>query len=133
MSLKIPFYQDAGLLMIRLGLGIVFIAHGWSKWQSLVETNLFFSNLALPVWTVYLVIFFELIGGLAVVFGWLARFFSFGLVIIMIVAIAKVKLTSGFIGGYEFDFVLMLMALSIVLAGSGRYKMRLANWGNNSY
>jgi uncharacterized membrane protein YphA (DoxX/SURF4 family) len=39
----------------------------------------------------------------------------------MVVAIYLVKLSKGFLGGYEFDLMLFLGALAIVLAGAGRY------------
>jgi len=67
----------------------------------------------------------------AVLFGWLARFFSLGLVVIMVVAIISVNFKKGFVGGYEFDLVLLLMALAIALAGSGRYRLKIANWNNH--
>lgn len=131
MNFKIPFYQDIGLLLIRIGLGAVFIIHGWQKWQNLSGAAEFFTNIGIPDWMVYLVAATELVGGLCVLFGWLARFFSVGLAIIMAVAIITVKFSQGFVGGYEFDLVLLLMALAISFAGAGRYRLSLINWGNN--
>ncbi|HAO81415.1 MAG TPA: oxidoreductase [Candidatus Veblenbacteria bacterium] len=131
MLLKIPYYQDAGLLLVRIGLGAVFIIHGWQKWQNLDGVTNFFTGLGIPGWMVYLVAATELVGGVAVLFGWLARFFSLGLVVIMVVAIISVNFKKGFVGGYEFDLVLLLMALAIALAGSGRYRLKIANWNNH--
>lgn len=130
-NLKIPFYQDVGLLLIRIGVGSVFVVHGWWKWQNLSSASEFFINNGIPGWMVYVVAATELVGGLCVLFGWLARFFSVGLAIIMVVAIATVKFDAGFMGGYEFELVLLLMSLAISFAGAGRYKLRVINWGNN--
>lgn len=133
MTWRIPYYHNAGLLLIRLGLSAVFIIHGWQKWQNLEATNNFFTSVGIPGWMVYLVATVELVGGIAVLFGWFARFFSAGLAVIMVVAIINVKFKMGFVGGYEFDFVLMVMALAIALAGAGKYRLKIANWGNQQF
>ena len=130
MPWRIPYYHDVGLLLIRVGLAAVFIIHGWQKWQNLDEVTNFFTGLGIPGWMAYIVAFTELVGGLAVLFGWLARFFSLGLAVIMVVAITTAKFNLGFVGGYEFELMLLLMALAIALAGPGRYRLKLANWGN---
>lgn len=131
MTLRIPFYQDIGWLLIRINLGLVFLVHGWAKWKNFAGTVEFFSSLGIATWLVYVVAAWELVGGLAVMCGWLTRFFSLGLAVIMAVAIMMVKFESGFVGGYEFELVLLLMSLALVLAGPGRYRLRLTNWGNH--
>ena len=130
MRLRFPPYQDAALLLIRLGLAAVLIVHGWLKWQNLDGTAEFFSSLALPQFMVYVVATTELVGGLLVLFGWLARFSSLGLAVVMVFAIVLVKWPIGFVGGYEFDLVLLLMALAVAVGGPGRYRLKVINLEN---
>ena len=130
MRLSYPAYTDVGLLLIRIGLAIVFIVHGLQKWQNLQATGQFFSSLALPSIFVYLVALTELVGGVMVLFGWLARLSSFALVVVMFFAIVLVKWPMGLVGGYELELVLLLMALALVVAGPGKYRLRVV--GNNN-
>jgi putative oxidoreductase len=131
MRLSYPAYTDAGLLLIRIGLAAVFIVHGLQKWQNLEATGEFFTGLGLPFIFVYIVAVVELIGGILVLFGWLARLSSLGLAIVMIMAITLVKWPMGFVGGYEFELALFLMALAITVSGPGKYRLRVINGSNN--
>ena len=73
--------------------------------------------------------FTECFGGLALIVGFLARPAALGLIVVMLVAIAKVHGKNGFFlnfamapgkgHGYEFNLVLIAMALSIVIGGAG--------------
>jgi len=65
----------------------------------------------------------ELLGGIAMLFGFLTRLAALGLVIIQIGAIATVTAFKGFYqeagGGYEFNLVLVAACLSLLLMGGG--------------
>src|SRR5438445_630231 len=73
--------------------------------------------------------FVECFGGLALIVGFLARPAALGLIAVMLVAIAKVHGKNGFFlnfyltpgkgHGYEFNLVLIAMALSIFIGGAG--------------
>ena len=73
--------------------------------------------------------FTECFGGLALIIGLLARPAALGLILVMVVAIAKVHGKHGFFlnfamtpgkgHGYEFNLVLIAMALSILIGGAG--------------
>ncbi|MDP3986190.1 MAG: DoxX family protein [Candidatus Veblenbacteria bacterium] len=122
---------DFGLLLLRLGLGSIFVAHGWAKWQNFEATTAFFASLGLPQSFVYLVAATELLGGLTIIGGMLTRLASFGLAIIMVVAIVQVKFSLGFVGGYEFELLLLLVALALVLLGPGHFKfLRFGPWSS---
>lgn len=114
---------DLGLLLIRVGLGVVFFAHGVQKLQGLDSVVGFFGALGLHPLFAYLVAIVETLGGLAMIVGlwshWAAKF----LAIIMIVAIALVKGSKGFLGGYEFDLMLLLAALGVLFTGPGKYSL----------
>lgn len=108
---------------LRLGLGMIFIEAGWSKltafsgWEAAVE------SLGFPVPTVLaaLVIVAELLGGIGIVLGVLARFSSAVLTVVLFAAIWTVKWSQGFSGaGWAYDMILMAGTVSIVLNGPGR-------------
>ncbi len=50
---------------------------------------------------------------------------------VMVVAILKVRLARGFLGGYEFEVALLAIALSLVISGAGRLSVDrdVLGWG----
>ncbi len=114
---------DAGLLLLRLGLAAVFIIHGWSKIQNLEAITGFFSSLGLSMFWVYVVAYVEFLGGIAMLIGLFSRWAGLLLAIDMFFAIYLVKWPKGFVGGYEFELLLLLVALAIYLAGPGKYSI----------
>lgn len=114
---------NVGLLVIRIVLGIIFLAHGAQKMfgafggPGLEGTVQFLGPIG------YLVAIGEFFGGLGILLGFLSRFSAASLVVIMIGAIQKVHLSGGFFlpKGYEFNFALIGMSLAILLMGSGSY------------
>lgn len=128
---------DIGLLLLRLGLGVIFVAHGgqklfgWWGGRGLAATvQGFETGLGIPAPLAYLAVFTEFFGGLAVIVGVLARLAALGLGVTMIVAMAKVHLAHGFFlanpskpdagSGIEFNLALLAMSLAVLLAGPGR-------------
>jgi uncharacterized membrane protein YphA (DoxX/SURF4 family) len=120
---------DAGLLLLRIAVGIVFIAHGWSKFMNLEGATAFFASLGLASLFVYLVAAVELVGGLAVLLGLFTDVAGILLTIVMAFAITLVKFSKGLLGGYELDLVLLLAALGIAFMGAGKYALR---WGTRT-
>jgi putative oxidoreductase len=132
---------DWGLLLLRLALGVVFIAHGsqklfgWFGGQGLAATIQGFEKGGIPAPLAYLVPFTEFLGGLGLIFGVLARLSAIGISVIMLVAIFKVHLANGFFmnwmgkqpgEGFEYHLLVLGMAATVLLAGPGR--LALADW-----
>ena len=124
-------YADLGLVILRLGLGIIFVAHGGQKllglwggdgWTATLEG--FQENLGIPQWLGMIAIVTEFFGGIAVIVGALTRLAALGLAATMVVAIAKVHLRNGFFlsdGGVEYNVALLAMSLTLVFAGGGAW------------
>ncbi|MBZ5753348.1 DoxX family protein [Metabacillus rhizolycopersici] len=111
--------QEIGSLLLRVILGFTFFMHGMDKFQGGVENFAAgFPSMGLPSFLAYFVAFIELVGGISLIIGIGTRIFSGLIACIMIGAIMLVKLRDGFLGGYEFDVVLMIIALYLVLNGS---------------
>lgn len=112
---------DLALLLIRVGLALVFIAHGWDKLSGIEDVISYFATLELSAFWAYLVAYVELVGGILMLLGVFTGWAGIFLAATMVSAIGIVKLTKGFVGGYEFDLMLFLAAIAVSLAGSGRY------------
>jgi putative oxidoreductase len=123
---------DWGLLVLRLALGIIFIAHGgqkvfgWFGGHGLDATVAGFGKMGIPAPLAYLAAFTELLGGVAVLLGVLTRLAALGLAVTMVVAMFMVHLKNGFFmngpggPGIEYNVALLAMSLALVLAGPGR-------------
>ena len=114
--------QPLGLLVLRLVLGAIMIAHGWQKIAGHMHGIMgFLSHLGIPPWMGYLVVAAEFGGGILVVVGFLTRFAAFAILIDMLVAITKVHLHNGLTGqgGFEFPLALAAIAFSLIFSGAG--------------
>lgn len=115
---------DLALLLVRVGLALVFMAHGWEKIINMdggAGTIHFFATLGLSSIWAYLVAYGELVGGILMLVGFGTGWAGVALAAIMVGSIVTVKLAKGFVGGYEFDLMLFLAAIAISLAGPGEY------------
>ncbi len=115
---------DAGILLLRIALGIVFIFHGWAKIQGAAGMIPFFESMGITMFWFYIASYTELLGGIALILGIFARYAGMLLAFTMAVAIVKVHLAAGFsvqAGGYEYAFVLMLASAALVATGAGKY------------
>jgi putative oxidoreductase len=119
--------QPFGALVMRLILGGILIAHGYSKIiprGALYSFAQFVVHLGLPAWTGYLSAFTEFFGGMLLVLGLLTRFAALAAAIDMSVAFVKVHLHAGLTGhagqqGLEFPLALLALALMLVFTGGG--------------
>lgn len=112
---------DIALLLIRVGLAAVFIAHGWDKIGNMEGTVGFFSSIGLSAFWAYVIAYVELLGGISMLVGVFTGWSGIFLAMTMVGAIALVKISKGFLGGFEFDLMLFLAALAISFAGPGKY------------
>jgi len=114
--------QPLGLLALRLVLGAVMIAHGYSKvFGGMHAFTGTVQGLGMPGWLAYLSAAAEFGGGILIVIGFLTRFASLCIVIDMMVAIFKVHWKHGFVaeGNYQFPLVLAAVAFSLIFFGGG--------------
>lgn len=113
---------NLGLFLARLGVAVVFIVSGWSKFMDIAGTTAFFQKIGLAEPFVYFIAALELIGGLAFLLGIWTRVFGWLLAINMLFAIVLVKYSMGF-NAYRIDLVLLLTSLGIAFAGAGEYAL----------
>ena len=107
-------------LPLRILVGIGLILHGIPKITDAHSVEGFFSSVGLPPELAVPIGLLEVIGGICILTGILTRV-SAGLIAIeMIGAILNVKLSKGFIGGYELELLIMIICISLFISGPGR-------------
>jgi putative oxidoreductase len=108
-------------LLVRLGPAIVFLIHGYLKLfggHHDQTVALFLTvNLPQPEALAWLIGALEFIGGLALLTGIWMRPLAALLAVEMAVAIYRVRLPQGFVGGWEFELTLLLVCLGLALWG----------------
>ena len=117
-------FADLALLLMRLLVGAVFIASGWSHAKDPVTRG---KSIGMsPGFTRFLGVA-ELAGGLGVAFGVLPRLAALGLILVMLGAIQK-KIFVWHIGfwgkssdGWHYDLLFVAMCLVIITTGGGRF------------
>lgn len=112
-------YAHLAPLLLRLTLGVVFIAHGLPKFTGTEGVAQFFGTIGIPApfAMVLLVGAIEVIGGALLLIGYGTRIAAALLALVMLGAIITVKLSMGFVNGWEFELVLLAGVLSLVLSG----------------
>lgn len=122
---------DIAALVLRLGLGSMFIAHGLLKIMvfTLPGTMQFFDSIGFPGWMAYLVTFGEIAGGIALITGIYTRQVAYALLPIVLGAF-YVHSGNGWLftnehGGWEYPLFLVLTTVVQALIGGGRYVVRL--------
>jgi putative oxidoreductase len=109
-----------GPLPIRILAGITFIAHGLPKFENIAGTQGFFGSVGLPPELVIPIGLLEVIGGIFLLIGVVTRIAAALFIIEMIGATLLVKISKGFVEGYELELLLIAIGISLLLTGPGR-------------
>jgi putative oxidoreductase len=115
-----------GILLLRLALGILFLAHAGLKIFVFTPagTAQFFTSLGLPGGLAYLTISWEVLGALALIFGIWPRVVAAFMIPILLGAIVTVHGAAGFWftnpnGGWEYPAFWAIALAVVALAGDG--------------
>lgn len=115
-----------GLTVLRVVVGIVFLAHGIDKFfiTGLGNIGGFFGQIGIPLagFSAFLVAAIELVGGAALIAGFYTRIAALLLGIIVLVAMFLVHISNGFFssnGGIELTLTLTAACAALVLSGAG--------------
>lgn len=126
-------FKDVALLLGRIGVAVVFLAHGLQKWNNGVGgTARFFemSGIPLPTAAAVFAMTVEILGSVAFIVGFLLPLVGVGYVVISVGALLSVHIDNGLTsqGGYELVLVLALAGLALGFNG-GRLSLDHLLWG----
>lgn len=118
--------QDAGLLVLRLVVGVTFLIHGLDKLLDLTSAEEFFASLAIPAPELMapFVALTETIGGLLLIAGLGTSLVGVALAIDMVVAAVTAHIKNGFFAadhGFELELLIGTASFALVLTGAGRF------------
>ena len=131
--------NDYTTTILRLVLGVVFFAHGaqkmlgWFGGFGFSGTMGFFTGtMHIPAPFAFLAIAAEFFGSLGLIFGFLTRIASLGIIANLAVAIELVHQHFGFFmnwsgqqkgEGYEFHLLVLVIAVYLVIRGGGAFSV----------
>jgi len=126
--------MDTGLLIIRVVIGILFVGHGaqklfgWFGGHGLKGTGGWMESIGLKpgVWMAFAAGAGELVGGLLLGFGLLTWVGAALIIVTMLMSIVKVHGKNGLWvtqNGYEYNLVLIAVALGVAFIGAGEYSI----------
>jgi putative oxidoreductase len=116
---------DLALLVLRVVVGLVFLAHGWQKvfvfGHAGVTGMLTGMHVPLPAVAAAGLMALELLGGVALIVGAFTRVVALLFAADMLGAIVLAKLSGGFFApkGYEYELTLLAASLALALGGAG--------------
>lgn len=121
-----------GILVLRLALGIMFMAHGLQKsfgvfaGPGIKAFSGMLSGLgfAPAIFWAYVAAYTELLGGLLLIMGIQVKTASALLLILIVTAAVKVHSGKGFFlsnGGFEYTFIIAAICLALILLGPGKF------------
>jgi len=116
--------QSGGILILRLVIGILFVAAGWWKVMHMQMTIGFFSQMGFTVFEAYLVGWLELVGGVFLILGILTKPVCFAFAVQMAVIVWGTPSTQAVIYfGHDYNFVLLGTFVAMYIMGPGKYSM----------
>ncbi|WP_028267861.1 DoxX family protein [Arthrobacter sp. MA-N2] len=127
---------NTALTVLRVIVGFIFAAHGWQKFNefTIAGTQATFGKMGVPAADMVapVVATLELVGGIALVAGVLARVFAALLALDMLGALFLVHAPAGLFadkGGYELVLALAAAAAAVALTGAGRISVDAVAFG----
>lgn len=123
--------NDVTIALMRLVLGIIFLGHGGQKamgwfsghgWNATMQV--FTGMMHFPAFFAACAILAEFVGGILLIIGFLSRLAALAIAINMMVAILKVHLHNGLLGGaqgpgFEYPLALLALCVLIIMKGGG--------------
>ena len=122
--------HDMAALILRLALGVMFIAHALLKVMvfTMPGTAGFFASVGFAGWMAYPVVAMEFTGGILLLLGIASRWVSIALIPVLLGA-WYVHAGNGWVfssanGGWEYPAFLLVATIVMAVLGSGRYAVR---------
>jgi len=122
--------RDFGLLMLRVGIGIMFVFHGWPKisggpevWERLGQAAGVFGLTFAPVFWGFMAAFAEFAGGILLALGLFFRI-SCGLLLVVMIVAAGMHISNGDgFNGFSHALELAILFASLLFIGPGDWTL----------
>ncbi|HVO28595.1 MAG TPA: DoxX family protein [Candidatus Paceibacterota bacterium] len=119
-------YDQWPVLILRVALGIIFIAHGWPKLRDLKRNAKNFDAMGFRPGALFgtMAALLEFFGGIALIVGLLVGAFSalFALEFAVILIWRWAK-RSPLVGGWEFDLLILAAVIALFALGGGAFSL----------
>lgn len=123
-------YGATGAMFLRLGLGVMWMAHALLKWFVFTIPGFagWLESKGIPAFMAWPVFILELTGGVMIIIGFYGRYVSAALIPVMLVA-AWIHASNGWPhtsegGGWEYPIFLVIASVAHVLIGDGLFAIR---------
>ena len=123
-----PVLGDVALLLSRIAIGFVLLAHGWQKYSdyTLDGTTAAFGDMGVPApaAAALFATVVEIVGGIALVAGLLTPVAAALNIVNLVGALVIVHVTNGVFvdnGGYELVLALIAGLIVVLVLGAGRF------------
>ena len=119
-----PFTLDIGLLLLRVGIALMLVSHGWSKVIHFSERlNNFADPIGLgPAVSLQLVIFAEFFCAIFLILGFMSRIILIPMIVNMAVISFIVHGSDGF-GKQELPLIYLLVFVVLWILGPGKLSL----------
>jgi len=139
--------NDISLTILRIALALVMLPHGAQKLLGVFggfgftgTMHFFTTTMGIPYIFALMAVLAESIGSLGLLFGFFTRLCAFGIGVTMAVAALMVHVQNGFFmnwfgtqagEGFEYHLLAVGMALTLLVAGGGRWSIDSTLTTNN--
>ena len=126
MKAFIRVLKDIALMLTRIIMGVIMGTHGWHRWQNegiTAEANILeHAGIPNPGLMVWLLIGFEVIGGIFLIFGLATPVIGLGLMVLNIGIILTLRSHTFYVhnSGWEYNAVMTIVGLMLMTHGAGR-------------
>ena len=126
MKAFIRVLKDIALMLTRIIMGVIMVTHGWHRWQNegiTAEANILeHAGIPNPGLMVWLLIGFEVIGGIFLIFGLATPVIGLGLMVLTIGIILTLRSHTFYVhnSGWEYNAVMTIVGLVLMTHGAGR-------------
>lgn len=110
---------EIGLFFSRIMIGLIFVLHGWSKFEGGISGTVgFFESIGIPGFLASVVAIIELVGGAGMILGLGTRVFAALFIVVMGGVLLTAKVGQPFMSGTELDYLLLAGSLTMLFTGS---------------
>lgn len=126
MKAFIRVLKDIALMLTRIVMGVIMVTHGWHRWQNegiTAEANILeHAGIPNPGLMVWLLIGFEVIGGIFLIFGLATPAIGLGLMVLNVGIILILRSRTFYVhnSGWEYNAVMTIVGLVLMTHGAGR-------------